>query len=120
MRASGPEKKAAVGTAVGKAVSGNDEGRRRRRNLSDVSVRSPRKEGTQQSKKARLVEDEDGDGGGEEALEVLEIDSRSQLYVSGLKRHRIEASKDHDCGGMLKLPLQCPKALRTMQYRACT
>ena len=45
-------------------------GRRRRRNLSDVSVRSPRKGRTRQGKKARLVEDGDGNG----KVEVVEID----------------------------------------------
>ena len=62
---------AAVAEAGGKAVDGSEEGRRRRRGLSDVSERSPRKGRTRPGKKARLVEDGDSEV---EAREMVEID----------------------------------------------
>ena len=73
MEASVPEEKTAMAGA-GNVADSSEEGRRRRRNLSDVSVRSPRKGRTRQGKKARLVEEGDGDSEVKEAREVFKID----------------------------------------------
>ena len=59
---------------AGKAADGSEEGRRRLRILSDVSVRSSRKGRIRQGKKARLVEEGDGDSEVDEAPEVFKID----------------------------------------------
>ena len=78
MRALGPAEKTVMAGAekagAGKTADGSEKGQRQRRNLSDVSVMSPRKGRTKQGKKAGLVEKSDGDSEVEEAPEIVKID----------------------------------------------